>query len=1003
MASKKKKSKKPSGLKITRNGMSFVCEWKIPSGDYGDGQQFSSSPGGSASIGAKATKKTVKLSASDYYPNTDKKGNNKPKLKSFSFKVRGNRDGKKDEYKWSNWESKKITINPPKKPSISVELTGENSCKLSWEVGSTDADKLYPFTKVKIQTKLVKNCTAKPEDVKWGSAENDESSHASGSKTQTESSATIADGTHTRMFRVKAIGPAGDSDWAYATHVYAAPNRPSQKTGENAKAISGGYDVKVEWNTTYNRARPIDSSTVEWAIAKPLRTMACPSTGVTWNPGATIKDTVGGEAVHITVPQRLDDDECLYTRVTTKHDSIITYGDAVLRKRGSLKAPTGLSVENVSQENRTAKITADNESTVDGAVLAIIFSKNSKTSIIGIIDDTPNYRTVVCPAWEDADTVKFGVRAVLPKSTKQETSDDGVTTYTIEGHMWSKTVWDGGTVAVAPSDVSAFMDGDNVRVSWKNNWDAANNIELSWSDYANAWESTENPDRYTIDNPFATSWLIIGLDPGKTWYVRVRSVQDNGENKTYSPYSEAAEINLSSTPGVPTLRLSAGAVAIGEPVTASWDYSSTDGTPQDEAYLYEVVDGEPVELTRTQTQEYADIEGWDTEGEKLVCVAVRSESGHVSEMSDVVAVTVAQPLEISMTNSLVDTEITDDDGTTRQIKCLTELPLDITVSGADENSTVTAAVVRSDSYHVDRPDEQENDGYKDETIAIVTAAGGAAISINTVDLIGSLDDGAPYRIAITVTDAVGQKATIEEDFEVNWTHKAGIPAALVYIDEEALSAVITPIAPSGAAETDWCEIYRISADAPELIIAEGAFGQKYVDPYPAFGESSGYRIVTRTAEGSYITANNEIAFFDTNEEGEELIKADKSILDFDGIRVRIELDMQITDKWDKDFTEKSFLGGSVRGYWGKAIRRSGSVNATVLTRDRELIENIRRMAVYAGECHVRTPNGSSYAANIEVSADQSGPSAAGLTLTLTRIESQAFEGMTFEEWTEGGL
>ena len=203
---KSKKSTKPSGLKITRSGMKFICEWKIPSGGYDDGQQFKSTPGGSANVGKKDTKKTISISASDYYPNLNAQGKHKKKLTAFSFKVRGNRDAKKDNYAWSDWVEKSITINPPRKPSLSVELTGENVSKLSWSVADTDADKLYPFLRVEIKTKLVANCTWDPKDDSWSGADSDTSSSASGSKTVTENSASIADGSHTRLYAVRAIG-----------------------------------------------------------------------------------------------------------------------------------------------------------------------------------------------------------------------------------------------------------------------------------------------------------------------------------------------------------------------------------------------------------------------------------------------------------------------------------------------------------------------------------------------------------------------------------------------------------------------------------------------------------------------------------------------------------------------------------------------------------------------------------------------------------------------------
>lgn len=999
---KSKKSKKPSGLKITRSGMKFICEWKIPSGGYDDGQQFKSTPGGSANVGKKDTKKTISISASDYYPNLNAQGKHKKKLTAFSFKVRGNRDAKKDNYAWSDWVEKSITIHPPRKPSLSVELTGENVSKLSWSVADTEADKLYPFLRVEIKTKLVANCTWDPEDDSWNGADSDTSSSASGSKTVTENSASIADGSHTRLYKVRAIGIAGPSDWAYAKHVYAAPKKSAQTAKENATETPGGYDVKVEWDTARDKSTPIDESVVEWAIATPNSDLSCPATGVTWNTGATIKDTSGAEAVHITVDQRLDDDQCLYTRINTKHDAKITYGTAALRKKGKLAAPEGLSVENVDQENQTAKITADNESAVDGSIIAIIFRKNGADSIVGIIDSSPNYRTVKCPAWADTDTVRFGVKAVLPKTTTHKT-EDGITFYTIDAYMSSDTVWQGGTVATAPSDIALGYSGENVRVTWTNNWGDANGTELSWSDNPDAWESTEAPEKFVIDNPFATSWLIAGLETGKTWYVRLRSLQDNGDQKTYSPYSDTAEINLSSSPGEPTLAISKGIVAIGEPVTLSWDYISTDGTPQDEAIIYEVDENDVyTEIGRTTTEEYIDLDGWDEAGSVDLCVTVISGSGRRSSNSGIVSIMVAEPATMTLTTSLVSEGVLDDDDTIRTITALQALPFDVTVTGAGTGGTTAIVVERAASYRIDRPDEKDQDGYEGDTIVNIIQIGEDPVSITAGDLIGSLDDGAQYRLIATVIDSIGQTASESVDFEVDWSHKAGVPDAEVYINEDDYIAVITPIAPQGAAASDWCEIYRLSADAPELIIADGVFGTSYVDPYPAFGEMSGYRIVTRTAESSYITEDNAIAFFDTNEEGEELIKADRAVLDFDGYRVALSMDIQLADKWKKDFTEKEFLGGSVRGYWGAATNRSGSVKATALTEDRELIENIRRLAIFGGECHVRTPDGSSYAADIQVSKDQSSPTAAGLTLDITRVDPQSFEGMTLAEWNEGG-
>ena len=89
---KKKKSSKPSGLSVTRDGNKFVCEWKIPSAKYGDGQQFKATTVSSGDISKTATKKTVTIDLSARYPASGGK-----KLTNFEFSVRGNTDKKKND------------------------------------------------------------------------------------------------------------------------------------------------------------------------------------------------------------------------------------------------------------------------------------------------------------------------------------------------------------------------------------------------------------------------------------------------------------------------------------------------------------------------------------------------------------------------------------------------------------------------------------------------------------------------------------------------------------------------------------------------------------------------------------------------------------------------------------------------------------------------------------------------------------------------------------------
>ncbi|MBQ1565148.1 MAG: hypothetical protein IIZ82_03360, partial [Clostridia bacterium] len=231
-------------------------------------------------------------------------------------------------------------------------------------------------------------------------------------------------------------------------------------------------------------------------------------------------------------------------------------------------------------------------------------------------------------------------------------------------------------------------------------------------------------------------------------------------------------------------------------------------------------------------------------------------------------------------------------------------------------------------------------------------------------------------------------------------HQAAIPDAYVQIDEEYMVAVMTPIAPTGAAATDVCDIYRLSADKPQLIYKGATFGEDYVDPYPTIGEHGGHRFVTRTAEGDYITEDNTFAWFDDA----KTLEADYNLIEFGDGRVELRYNIDLSSDWQKDFKQTTYLGGSVQGDWNKAVTRSANITAAVVAADDpELIESMRRLAAYPGICHIRTKDGSSFAADVQVSetyAQNTAHKIANFALKITRVDQQTLEGMTLAEWEE---
>lgn len=203
---------------------------------------------------------------------------------------------------------------------------------------------------------------------------------------------------------------------------------------------------------------------------------------------------------------------------------------------------------------------------------------------------------------------------------------------------------------------------------------------------------------------------------------------------------------------------------------------------------------------------------------------------------------------------------------------------------------------------------------------------------------------------------------------------------------------------------DVCDIYRLSVDKPELIYQGAIFGETYVDPYPTIGEYGGHRFVCRTPNGDYITDDDEDAWIDTLEEDGDRFDSHANIVDFDGERAYLLYEVDLSNSWSKDFQETKYLGGSVQGDWNNGVSRSSSLNVTAVSDyDQDLVRTMHKLANYPGVCHIRTKDGSSYSADIQVNETYEytrAPRFNKYDLSITRVDSETLDGMTLQEWLE---
>ena len=1028
------KTKKPSGLSIARDGMKFACSWKVSDEDYDSGIQFQYRTNlFSAGVWSNAvsllrgtTSRTISLSASNFYPTT------KDKLSVVSFRVRGKRKPvTKTEnnitttttYDWSDWEQKNYDLNLPSMPVLTAELSSSvnNVTVFSWDtpVSTTNS---RPFAGIEWQTRLVKACSiTKGEKVNWKSGtrgwNTGTSSSASGSintSYTTEDTEALASGSYTRWVRIRSRGANGASGWRYAKHVYAKPYVP---VINEVKVTKGSLytTCKITWTAKTDVAHPIDSVTAQYLIAKPESGLAAPANG-SWSDGATVADTSGKDAVQFTVDDVPGEDECMWVRLIAHHDheSNDTYSTAKRVAVGALKAPTISSLTTDVSTNRIT-ISVEHESEVPDSRIAVIFrlqkygSQKQTERTVGIIAHNTTEATIQCPDWDALDSIDVGIYEFQGTATDNKGSSDTVHKYAVSANMKSATVWRGGDVPRTPTTFTGRVSDlpGEVILTWNFPWALANRSELSWSKNPNAWESTDQPQTYVISGETAGKWRVSGLETGVTWYFRVRLGREVDGETAWGAYTDNVEVDLSDPPETPLLSLSAGVISRKDKFTATWQYIATDGTRQAYAEVREAtVNGETVTvgslIAKTETAQSVTIKGskWSTGTEHYLVVRVTSSSGKRSGWSDPVSIAIADPVTCDITaTSLVTETIETDDGVQRSVTSLKSMPLTATITGAGAGGTTTLIIERAEDYHMIRPDGTEYDGFEGETIALIRQDGESQISVDVGDLIGILDDGAPYRLIGVSEDSYGQSAQDEIEFEVHWTHQAEQPTATVVMDGDV--AKITPIAPAGVAEGDVCDIYRLSVDPPELIVQNGEFGSTYVDPYPAIGEAGGHRIVHRTINGDYITEANQPAWIDLGADDGDLLEADYGIIDFDGDKINVRYNMSMDNSWEKDFQKTKYLGGSQQGDWNPGVSRSGSVGAVISTSNIETMQAIRRLAEYTGICHVRTQDGSSYAADVQVSDGMSyekGGNIMEYTLTITRVDPEGFDGVILEQW-----
>lgn len=998
-------TKKPTGLSITRKDNKYIFSWNKPQ-TYGDGQQLQ------WSYKASSTHKSsiIKLSGSkkDYTVTSPSK------LSEISFKVRGNHDQNTKDPGWSAWAEKSFKVGVAKQPKITTtwEEATPNKTVFKWE---TEDDEHKPFSRVEYRTMLVQDYNGHPSSYDWASL--------GAPTTSTNKTGTIFDTPEsldpneswTRIVQIRAVGPGGTpKKWKYATHTYAKPNEPIiYKAQATPIPIKVTTTLDMEWLNNEDSAHPVDKTIIQYKMCEPAAGMTFPPQETPDDADTPVNaehfdDWYQGNLWSEELPGLLADDQCLFVRIKVTHDTREEVSQFKIAQYGRLAAPTAVTTTPV-QGTHTIVVNITSATTVPDAYHAVVYKKDGIESILGIIPNGSTSVNMVVPPWTDS-VGDVGVYAVVGSYTAQPADSDGVVIYTIaKPQMTSDTVWKGGIAAPSISVVQADVE-ETATVTWSWTDPDATGAEVSWADHEDAWESTDEPDTYIVDASRASRLNVSGLEPGITWYFRVRLVTE-GDDTTYGLYSNTFALNLSSAPAIPSLEMSAQVIDPDGEAIASWVYVSGDNTPQAHATLALYSAGTYTDILQINTEQTAVINPAALElaiGSYQLVVKVESESGQWSDYSDPVPFAVADPLVCTFTQaSLVSRTETIEGDTYTFPYCLVEMPLTVTVTGAGATGQTMLAIKRKNDYSIARPDDTELTGYADEVICQFVYTGEAQQTIDIDDVMGKLNDGATYYLEATVTDNLGRTASArypaddpDDFFTVIWDEQAIMPEATAEIvDDDYAKLTITK--PQDWYTGDVVDIYRLTSDKPQLIAENVEMDDdpvEYVDPFPTLGQG-GYRFVYKTKNGDdTLDSSSNFAWLDIP----LTLGSQEAVIDFNGERLPLGYNLKVANTWSKEFQETRYLGGHIAGDWTKGVLRTASVDTVTLpVRDMSLFKGLRRLAEYEDVCHLRTLDGSVITCNIQVDDDFSYDTAGkiqNVSMSITRVDPVDMDSMLLADW-----
>ena len=273
----------------------------------------------------------------------------------------------------------------------------------------------------------------------------------------------------------------------------------------------------------------------------------------------------------------------------------------------------------------------------------------------------------------------------------------------------------------------------------------------------------------------------------------------------------------------------------------------------------------------------------------------------------------------------------------------------------------------------------------------------------------NLDNTYSYTLTVTVNTDVGLSSETASDFVVNWDTEADIEIdSELIIDTTTAVAYLTPYCTNENGyfiNNILLSVYRKEFDGGLTAIARdipNAEGISITDPHPTL-DYARYRIVAtdlRTGRMFFEDlAPQEVGITDI------IIQWDEEWTGYSGVDFPQELEeipykgsmlslpynVDESDSNELDVELVNYIGRKHPvSYYGTHVGQTASWKTDIAKSDKETIYALRRLAIWPGDCYVRSPSGVGYWAHVAVSFDISHlEPIVPVSLEITRVEGGA--------------